>query len=243
MDPVLATCVVCGLLLAGILKGATGIGYSSCALPFLVLGLGLEQAISVLVVPAMATNLMVLLTAGQLEAAVLRFWPLYYATLPGIVLGIAASAAAHQDIATRLLGAMIVAYAVLDAIMPRLRLSRGLAAALQVPVGLANGFLTGLTGSQVLPLVPYMLSQDLQAALLVQSINLAVVVSSLMLAAVLLVAGIMGFDMLAASFACTAPAVLGVAIGNRIRARLGNQSLRPLMLLALIVVGGVLGLK
>ena len=35
-----------GLFLAGIVKGATGLGYSSCALPFLVSAIGLKPAMA-----------------------------------------------------------------------------------------------------------------------------------------------------------------------------------------------------
>ena len=34
-----------GLFLAGFVKGATGLGYSTCALPFLVAAIGLRSAI------------------------------------------------------------------------------------------------------------------------------------------------------------------------------------------------------
>ena len=53
MDVNLIVITVSGLFFAGIIKGATGIGYSSCALPFLVASLGLKEAIVLVVAPAM----------------------------------------------------------------------------------------------------------------------------------------------------------------------------------------------
>jgi hypothetical protein len=44
MDVNLIVVAVSGFFFAGIIKGATGIGYSSCALPFLVASLGLKEA-------------------------------------------------------------------------------------------------------------------------------------------------------------------------------------------------------
>ena len=44
--------------------------------------------------------------------------------------------------------------------------------------GLLNGALTGFTGSQVMPLMPYMLALNLEPALFVQAVNIAVVVAS-----------------------------------------------------------------
>ena len=77
-----------GLFLAGVVKGTTGIGYSSCALPFLVSALGLKAAIVTVVVPAMLSNVMVMSNTGHLRETLLRFWPLYVATPPGIAVGL-----------------------------------------------------------------------------------------------------------------------------------------------------------
>jgi uncharacterized membrane protein YfcA len=88
MDVNLIVTAVSGLFFAGIIKGATGIGYSSCALPFLVASLGLKEAIVLVVAPAMASNVAVLFTTGSLKHSLRKFWPLYVATLPGILFGV-----------------------------------------------------------------------------------------------------------------------------------------------------------
>jgi hypothetical protein len=66
-----------GLFLAGVVKGATGLGYSSCALPFLVSALGLKPAMALIIVPAMATNVTVAFTAGHFLEIARRFSNLY----------------------------------------------------------------------------------------------------------------------------------------------------------------------
>ncbi len=88
MDVNLIVITISGLFFAGIIKGATGIGYSSCALPFLVASLGLKEAIVLVVAPAMASNVAVLFTTGSLKHSLRKFWPLYVATLPGILFGV-----------------------------------------------------------------------------------------------------------------------------------------------------------
>src|SRR5436190_1072526 len=92
-----------GFLFAGVVKGATGLGYSSCALPFLVSALGLKTAIVVLVVPAMLSNVFVMFNTGHLRETLSRFWPLYAAMPPGIALGVAALTLIDQSLATRTL--------------------------------------------------------------------------------------------------------------------------------------------
>src|SRR4051812_28152182 len=46
--------VAIGLLVAGLIKGSTGLGYSTCALPFLVSAVGLKSAICIVTIPALA---------------------------------------------------------------------------------------------------------------------------------------------------------------------------------------------
>ena len=140
-----------GLFLAGIVKGTTGLGYSSCALPFLVSAIGLKAAIVVVVIPAMLSNEMVMSTTGHLRETLFRFWPLYAATLPGIAIGLTLLVWVDQQIATRVLGILTVLYAFLALMRPSLALPERLERPLQVPVGVLNGFFTGLTGLQMMP--------------------------------------------------------------------------------------------
>ena len=62
-----------GLFLAGVLKGATGLGYASCALPFLVVAIGLKPAMALVVIPAIATNIGVAVTTAHLLQTVRTF--------------------------------------------------------------------------------------------------------------------------------------------------------------------------
>ena len=57
MDASHAVLAALGLLIAGFVKGATGLGYATCALPFLVAAIGLKAAIVIVPIPAMAANM------------------------------------------------------------------------------------------------------------------------------------------------------------------------------------------
>lgn len=228
---------VAGLLMAGVIKGATGIGYSSCALPFLVAAVGLKPALALLVVPAMASNIMVVFTAGHLRATVRSFWPLYVATLPGIVVGIYALTTLDQRLATKLLGCLIVIYGIQSMLQPSLHLRSAVARGLRVPVGLVSGFFTGLTGSQVMPLMPYMLSLNLGSQQLVQAVNLAVITASLFLGICLMAFGVVHADMLVLSILAVVPALVGVQAGSWCRLRIDDRQFRGLVILVLTTIG------
>lgn len=243
MDWTLILLAGCGLFLAGIVKGATGLGYASCALPFLVASLGLKPAMAIVLLPAMATNVAVALTTGHLNETVQRFRTLYIAMIPGIAVGLALLVWISQTMAVRTLGLLIVAYVGWTLLRPRMQLSSTAAVRLQFPVGFCNGVLTGLTGSQVMPLFPYMMSLDLDPGRLVQAINFAVLMCSVVLAAGLLATGIMTEALLGLSILAILPALLGVEAGARLRHLIPAEQFRSLVLWVLLLMGAAMILR
>ncbi|MGA9268392.1 MAG: sulfite exporter TauE/SafE family protein [Rhodomicrobium sp.] len=243
MDVNLIVTAVSGLFFAGIIKGATGIGYSSCALPFLVASLGLKEAIVLVVAPAMASNVAVLFTTGSLKHSLRKFWPLYVATLPGILFGVFLLTWVDKRIPTQVLGVIICAYAILALLRPALTISPRIARTAQVPVGLLNGVLTGFTGSQVMPLMPYMLALNLEPALFVQAVNIAVVVASAFLGIGLWIAGLMSAPDFSLSVLAIAPALLGVQLGSWARRHIPASQFKSIVLGVLLLIGFTLALR
>ena len=230
-----------GLFLAGVIKGATGLGYASCALPFLVISIGLKPAMALVLIPAMATNISVALTAGHLSDIVRRFAPLYAAMVPGIALGLAILVwLGSASTPVFILGCSIVGYVAFSFFRPNVVLSVDAARYLQIPTGFANGVLTGLTGSQVLPLFPYMMALDLDPNRMVQAINLSVMLASSILVFGLLATNIMTISLLVLSGVAIVPALLGVEAGRHIRGHIPAAQFRKCVLVVLLMMGVLL---
>src|SRR3954447_3313702 len=128
-----------GLLVAGLIKGTTGLGYSTCALPFLVSAVGLRSAIVIVPIPALAANLGLLFGAGNVSETFSRFWIFYAATVPGIVVGTMLLAWVDQKLATRVLGVITVAFVLYSVVRPNVTMPSRLERPLQLPAGLLNG--------------------------------------------------------------------------------------------------------
>ena len=237
MDFLSAGLAIAGLLAAGVIKGATGIGYSSCALPFLVATIGLRAAIAVLIVPTIASNIMVVFRLGHVKPTVREFWPLYLASVPGIVIGIAILGSIDQQAATKTLAGAIILYGIYGLLKPGFRLPPNLARRAQVPVGLTSGMLAGLTGSQVLPLVPYMLSLDLESNRFTQAVNLSVILTSLSLGFGLILSNLMSPTVMAYSLLAVIPALAGVQIGNWARGHIETGQFKKLVTVVLMLIG------
>lgn len=237
MDGVEIAIAAFGLFLAGLLKGTTGIGYSTCALPFLVATVGLNSAMSLVIAPAIASNVALLLTSGGAVCVARRFWPFYAAIMPGIALGVALFAAIDSRVAAQALGALTIAYCVLALARPEMSISSQTGRLLAVPAGFVNGFLTGLTGAQVLPLLPYMMALRLPPDLLVQAVNVAVTLASVALAVVMLSSGLASTQLLLLSVLGVLPAMFGVSAGVRVRRLLGDGQFRTISLAMLAALG------
>jgi uncharacterized membrane protein YfcA len=223
--------------LAGVLKGSTGIGYSTCALPFLVAAVGLQRGMALVIVPAIASNFSLMLNGGDTGAALRRFWKFYVAIVPGIAIGSSLLANIEAHVAIKLLGLLTMAYVAIALLRPGLALSRTGERALAIPAGFTNGILTGLTGSQIMPLMPYMMSLGLAAGEQVQAINLAVTFTSIALGGSLLITGLVEWKVLLLSAIGTVPAIIGVEIGGLIRKRLTTQRFKQFSLIMLAALG------
>jgi uncharacterized protein len=232
------TLALFGLIFAGLIKGATGIGYASCALPFLAVAVGLKQAIVLVVLPAMVSNILMLYTTPHFRETLRKFWILYLATLPGTALGLFFLVWADQRTSTLCLGLLIVAYAAFGIFRPNWSLPSWIADRLQIPVGLLNGFFTGLTGSQILPLVPYILALRMDSDRTVQALNVAITITSAFLLIGLYQSGVMSMPSLGLSVAAVAPAIAGIQIGTKARSLIPISQFR----LVIQIVLGLLGL-
>lgn len=229
--------IVLAYLAAGFVKGASGLGFSTTCLPILVLALGLKDSLALIIIPSVVANLYLIATSGYLAETLRRFWPLYAAQVPGIVAGLALLAWIDGVVAAVVLGIVLAAYAAFALAQPELRLGARAAGALRAPVGFVTAAINGLTGSQVVPVVPYMLALRLEARRFVQAINLSFTLSSLVMAIGLSRIGLFGTKELVVSVAGLVPSYAGIWIGSRARGRLSPKQFQRFVLIVLALLG------
>ena len=229
-----------GLAIAGLVKGAAGMGFSTTALPLLVLGLGVETAMPLVIIPSLSSNVFVMIEAGEFAAMARRFWLLLLSLLPGLALGVWCLAVVDRGAAAACLGVVILVYGVYALSRPALKIRKTLEKPLQVPVGLANGFVNGLTGSQIFPLPPYLLTLDLKPNQFTQTNNIAFTLSSLVMMAGLTQIGFMTREIFLWSIAGVAPTYVAVKAGGLIRNRINPDTFRKVVIVVLMGLGAAL---
>lgn len=225
---------------AAFVKGTTGLGFSTACLPILTLAIGLKATLPLLIIPSLASNLIVMRDAGHFGATVRRFWPLFLAAVPGLILGLVLLGRFEQVQAAAALGLVLIAYGTFALANPQFVLPSRLAGPLAIPTGFLTGTVNGLTGSQVMPVLPYLLALKLQPNHFVQAINCCFTLSSLVMAIGLSQLGLMTLETGLVSGAGIQVVFLGVALGNRVRRHLSPEQFRRAVLALLILAGGVL---
>lgn len=232
--------ILTAYVIASTIKGLTGIGFSTSCLPIMALRLDLTVAIPLVIIPSIVSNLAVMLQAGCFGSAVKRFWPLYLASIPGLLAGVALLVAIRADAAKAVLGLVLMAYAIWALGNKSFALSEERERQLRVPVGLCTGFVNGLTGSQVMPVLPYLLSLPLDKKAFVQAINISFTLSSLILLLAMNQRGFLSAPTLLMAVAGLVPVLATVYLAGRLQHRLSGTWHRRLVLGFLLVMGSIL---
>jgi uncharacterized membrane protein YfcA len=226
-------CIV--FVIAGLVKGVTGMGLPTVAMSLLVLVLKPVEAAALLIVPSLLTNVWQLMAGSPVYPIWQRFWPM----MVGICAGTLACSAILpiSAAATFLLGVALVLYAALGLTGIRWRTNEVNASWLSPVVGVATGMLTAATGVFVLPAVPYLQSLGLKKEDLIQAMGLSFTVSTAMLAIALAAQGAWEPTVAGFSFLSLLPAMLGMLIGNWLRKRMRPELFRRYFFGALLLLG------
>ncbi len=227
-------------LLSAIAKGVTGLGFSTMCLPFLAVTVGLKEALPLLIIPSIATNLVVMRGAGQFGKALNQFWPMLVATVPGLGLGLWALASVDGQLAGAVLGGVLVVWCLFAYTNPNMSLPSTWARPLGPLSGFLTGALNGITGSQVMPAMPYLMALQLDRDLFIQAINCSFTLSSLIMAVGLNRMGLFTMDATIVSVIGVGLAFAGVRLGERVRHRLSPDRFRLALLAMLVLMGGSL---
>jgi hypothetical protein len=231
------TIVASAFLFAAFVKGVTGLGFSTTALPFLVYALGIKEALPLLIIPSITSNLIVMRDAGQFRSTALRFRWLYLPVVPGIVLGLWFLNWLDPIISSAVLGIALISYCVIAWFQPNFRMGRKISKALEIPVGFTTGLINGLTGSQVMPVLPYLLSLKLERNMFIQAVNVSFTISSLVMAIGLWQLGLMTLESVEVSLLGLVAVLIGVRFGSYVRRWLPPAVFRSAVLTILTVLG------
>ena len=219
------------------LKGITGLGFSTICLGLIASLVDIKLAIPLVLLPSLSSNVLVMIDAGRFLEAVHRFWVLFLSALPGLALGLWLLDTVSTDTARLVLGAVLFAYGLWGLAGAEPMVPRRLERALNAPVGFATGVVNGLTGSQVMPVLPYLIGLKLDKDLFVQAINVSFTASSLVMLAGLGKLGLLSWSIAGVSAAGILPVAMGIWLGGKIRRRIPDALFTRIVLGLLVLLG------
>jgi uncharacterized protein len=239
-DPLLLAFLVFVFLLGGLSKGVLGMGLPTITLGLLALVMAPVEAAALLIVPSLVTNFWQMLAGGRFVALCKRLWPFLLMLVPSTMLAaglLTGPLGAHAGLA---LGIVLLIYAGLALAGWTWRVAPSAERATGAAVGIATGLVTGVTGVFVMPAVPYLQAIGLEKDALVQALGISFMVSTAALALGLGQAGAFGIGTALASLVAVAPALAGMWLGQRARARLSIATFRKVFFSGILALGAYL---
>lgn len=224
-------------LFAATAKGVTGLGFSTTCLPILTLLVGLKDALPLVILPSICSNLVVMRQAGRFGETIRRFWPMLLALLPGLAVGLWTLSRIDGTQAGAVLGLMLLLWCTFSIARPNMHLPPQWERPLAPLSGGLTGLINGVTGSQVVPVVPFLMMLRLDRDLFIQAVNCSFTLSSIVMAVGLGLLGLFSsYDILISALG-TLLVFFGVSMGGAIRRRLSEEFFRNVILVMLSLMG------
>jgi len=229
--------VVLVFFLAGGIKGLIGFGLPTVSIAILAAFLGLIEAMTLMLLPSLITNLLQGLVGGYLIRLIRRCWSLFI--LGAVFTWLTSSLLSTWDPASFLviLGIVITVYA-LSSLWSFQLPSPGLGEPWISPiVGMLSGAITGLTGVFVVPSIGYLQALRMDKDELIQAMGLWFTIATLSLAFSLKEHDLFSDELGWLSLIAVLPALLGMWIGRKLRPGLSEAAFRVLFFVGLTLLG------
>lgn len=225
-------------LVAGMVKGITGMGLPTVAMGVLGALISPLAAAGLLLVPSFVTNIWQLLSGANLSAIVARLRTMMLAVAAGTLASAGIITGTGTGAATAALGATLIVYAAYTLLARQIMVPRRHERWLSPLIGFVTGLVTGATGVFVIPAVPYLQALGLERDDLVQALGLSFTVSTVALALGIALHGGLEFANIGLSALAVLPALAGMALGQTLRKRISPTAFRRGFLICLLLLGG-----
>ncbi len=224
-------------LFAGTVKGVIGLGLPSVSLALLTATLGLKDAMAIMLIPTFCTNILQGIVGGHFKFITKKFATLMIAAALGTWFAAGILAKSEAALLSGLLGLSICSYASVSLYTPQIPPPGKHETWLSPIIGAFSGFLTGLTGSFIMPGVIYLQAAGLPRDVLIQAMGVVFTAATISLAVALGGHNLLPQETLLISTAALVPAFAGMWFGQRIRKKISEQHFRKVFFVGLLLLG------
>jgi len=222
---------------AGVAKGAIGMGLPPIALAVMRFAVPLEDALAMMVIPSLATNVWQAAWGRGFGRLLRRFATMAVAAVAALIVVAVVFGHLGSQNAVAWVGVILIVYAALALTAWRPSVSRATERWANPVIGLASGAAAGVTGVAAVPFLPYMQSLDIDRHDLVQALGILFIFIMGALTVALALQGAFRPVNLAGGIAAIVPTFAGVWAGQRARRAVSAETFRRAFLIGLLVIG------
>ena len=222
-------------LLAGTVKGFLGLGLPAVLIATLTLFIPPVEALSLIVVPMLATNVFQYLRSRDRLATARRYWLFALLMLATITVVAVNLPSYPKEFLLASIGFAMALFALTS--LSGLSLSVSGNPGWQVLGGLAAGALGGVSGVWAPPVVIYLMGRNIGKEEFIGAVGFLFMAGSVGLVAVLGGIDVVTLQVAGRSVATLAVALVGFRIGERLRDRIDGAFFRKCVLVAFLVMG------
>jgi uncharacterized membrane protein YfcA len=236
IDPTLVL-IAAVFALAGFVKGVIGLGLPTVSMGLLAVAMPPVQALSIVIAPALFTNIWQTFVGGYLRDILRRLWPLMLGSAVGIWSGGGLMTGPYAHYGTIVLGILLIIYAWVSLNSVRFSVAPHNEKRVGGVVGLLTGVIAAATGVQVIPSMPFMQSIGMEKDELIQALGVYFSVCTLAQAFNLSSAGILTASTALPGLVGMVMAFAGMFIGQAVRGRMKPDQFRRWFLIAMMLLG------
>ncbi|MBR1203377.1 sulfite exporter TauE/SafE family protein [Bradyrhizobium sp. Pear77] len=224
-------------LLAGFVKGTLGLGLPTVAMGLLATTMAPGQAIAIVIVPAIVTNIWQTFVGPYLRDILKRLWPLMLGTVVGIWINAGLLTGPYAAYGTVVLGALLVIYAIVGLSRFNFKVARRHEKWVGGIVGVITGLISAATGVQVIPSMPFMQAIGMDKDELVQALGVFFTTATIALAFNLTASGLLTAATALPGAVAMVASFTGMFIGQAVRTRMQPDVFRRWFLISMILLG------
>jgi len=236
-EPEIVALVVGTFLLAGFIKGVIGMGLPVVALAFLGSTLGVREALTIMLIPGLATNTWQALAGPAFGVLVRRLWSFLAVAGVGIWFGVGVLAAAKSETMMALLGVTLCIYCAVTMLRAQMPPPGRREPWMSPLMGGLGGVMFGMTGIMIVPSILYLQTIGLRRDVFVQALGITFVAITLALGTSLLGRSLLSQDLALMSLTALVPTAAGLALGQRYRHHISEARFKRIFFVALLVIG------
>lgn len=236
IDPVSIALALAGIVIGGVLKGATGAGSPVVAVPMLAMAFDVPTAVTIFTIPNLLSNIW---QGWSYRRHLLpwRFAGIYAAAgLAGAGVGTVLLISLSASLLEATVAVAVLAYIGFRLLRPDWVLPFGTAVRLAAPVGLAAGMLQGAVGVSAPISITFLNAMKIERPAFIATISLLFLAMTLIQIPIMLGAGLMTPQRIGLGLGVTALLLASMPLGAALGRRIPGETFDRLIMVLLALV-------